>query len=145
MGKSENEQLENEQFNNLSRRIPYDVGVFSNYDNYENVLKDMLKDAKFIALSQLYPYEDFSEYNLPKRYWDWQIRACCELYQLAGKEGITTYSENGLSWTRYSDGLSKKLFDELIPNVGTPQKIQAVRDNDKQPVVWDKDEGDSDV
>ena len=112
----------NHQLEKLKRRIIYDADIFGSTLNYENVLKDLLEDSMYIGLSILYPFEDFSNMQFPKRYYNWQIRTCVELYELAGKSNIASYSENGLSWTKFKSGLSKDLLNELVSKVGTPKK-----------------------
>lgn len=105
----------------LQSRIPYDEDVFGNEDIYNQVLEDLLNDSKSICLEVIFPYEDFSEYDLPLKYYNWQIRCCIELYNLADKQGIASYSENNLSWTKYTDGLSKDLMSKLVAKVGIPK------------------------
>lgn len=111
------------QIDKLKMRIPYDELVFTTQNNYENVLNCLLEDTKYIALSTLYPFEDFAEYDLPEKYYNWQIRASVELYNLTGREGIISYSENGLSWTRDSGSLSKRLMNELVSKAGIIKNV----------------------
>lgn len=110
------------QLVNLKKRIPYDEDLFEDKDTYLQVLNDLLEDSKFIALEILYPYEDYSKYDLEKRYYNWQLRACVELFNLADRAGITNYSENGISWSKLSDGLSEKLLQALTSKVGIPKR-----------------------
>ena len=58
----------------------------------------------------------------PTRYYNWQIRCSVELYNNAGASNIASYSENGLSWTKFKDGLSQSLINELVSKVGTPKR-----------------------
>lgn len=116
------EGIKETQLNKLKERIPYDEDIFESEETYKQVLEDLLDDSKFIALEILFPYEDYSEYELPSKYNNWQLRACVELYNLADRTGITNYSENGISWSRLSDGLSNKLMDGLTSKVGTPKR-----------------------
>lgn len=109
------------QFDKLKKRILYDESIFKSTVVYEQVLRDLLEDSMYIGLSILYPFEDFSNISFPKRYYNWQIRCCVELYGLAGKDNIASYSENGLSWTKFKSGLSRDLLNELISKVGTPK------------------------
>lgn len=109
------------QFNKLKKRILYDESIFKSTVVYEQVLRDLLEDSMYIGLSILYPFEDFSNISFPRRYYNWQIRCCVELYGLAGKDNIASYSENGLSWTKFKSGLSRDLLNELISKVGTPK------------------------
>ena len=119
------EEIKNTQLDKLKDRIPYDEDIFENEINYLQVLNDLLEDSKFIALEILFPYEDYSEYELPSKYKNWQIRACIELYNLADKAGITNYSENGISWSKLSDGLSNKLMENLTSKVGIPKRKES--------------------
>lgn len=87
----------------------------------DDVFKIKLKQAKYIALNTLYPYS-LTTTDLPERITnDWQIRCALELYYLMGQEGYTSYSENGLSWTKDSSLLSTSLMRELTSNVGVPR------------------------
>ena len=56
--------------------------------------------------------------ELPKKYTNWQLRCCVEIYQGIGNEGIKSYSENGLAWTRDSAYISNELRGEIEPMVG---------------------------
>ena len=105
-----------EQIDLLKLRIP---NKYDNEEKYTNTLKALLEDTKNIALSNLYPFEDWSEMELPKKYYNWQIRASVELFHFLGYEGIKSYSENGLSFSRMEDGISADLLDELMPKAGT--------------------------
>jgi hypothetical protein len=110
------------QFKKLCNRIPFDENVFESQDAYERAIDELLEDSKFVALSKIYPFEDYSDMELPAKYKNWQLRASIELYNLADKSGIVSYSENGLSWTKSTDGLSDTLMNELVSNVGIPKK-----------------------
>ena len=107
-----------EQLELLKERIFYKETVFGDIKTYEKTLTRLLEDAKYIALSIRYPYEDFSDYELPKKYYNWQLRCCEELYKLIGSANIKSYSENGLSWTRDSSNLSYSLTNEIESRVG---------------------------
>lgn len=110
----------NVQLPKLKSRIPYDIALHENRRTYEQILTDLLDDTKFMCLSLLFPFEDYEEYDLPRRYYNWQLRACVELYNLADKISIKDYSENGISWSRLKDGLSEYLVNELVSNVYVP-------------------------
>ena len=57
--------------------------------------------------------------NLRKR----KERICCqEIYQGIGTEGIKSYAENGLSWTRDSGYISYELRNEIESVVGYIKK-----------------------
>jgi len=115
-----NDELEI-QLEELKHRIPFDIALHDNKRLYEQILTDLLNDSKFICLSLLFPYEDYANYELPKRYYNWQLRACVELYNLADKISIKDYSENGISFSRLKDGLSMSLTNEILSNVYIPE------------------------
>ena len=106
------------QYEQLSERIAYNSLIFGNEDTYENVLNRLLDDSKYVALSLRFPYLDYFEMELPKKYYNWQIRCCIEIYQGIGSEGIKSYSENGLNWTRDSGYISYELRNEIEPMIG---------------------------
>lgn len=114
------------QLEKLQRRIKYDVDIWDKKIDYQNALRDLLEDSMYIGLSILYPFEDFAAKEFPKKYYNWQIRCCVELYNLAGKMNIASYSENGLSWTMFKSGLSLDLLNELMPKVGVPKRKLSV-------------------
>lgn len=113
----------NKQLEKLQRRIKYNSDIWAKKPDYDAALKDLLEDSMYIGLSILYPFEDFSEKKFPKKYYNWQIRCCVELYSLAGRENLASYSENGLAWTMFKSGLSVDLLNELTPRVGVPKRI----------------------
>ena len=110
------------QLPELEKRIPFDEALHVSQELYEQILTDLLNDSKFICLSLLFPFENYAEYELPARYYNWQLRACVELYNLADKISVKDYSENGLSWSRLKDGLSVSLTNEILSNVYVPDK-----------------------
>ena len=110
------------QLPKLKLKIPYDKDIFENTSNWELCLIDLLEDSKFIALEVLFPYEDYEVYPLPKKYYNWQLRCCIEKYNLADKQGLSSYSENSLAWSKLTDGLSNDLMNKLTSKVGVPKK-----------------------
>lgn len=109
---------ENIQLDLLKQRIEYEETIFGDNETYELVLNRLLEDSKYIALSIRYPYQDFSNMELPNKYKNWQLRCCQEIYNGIGTEGIKSYSENGLSWTRDSGYISYELRNEIESMVG---------------------------
>lgn len=108
----------------LQDKIPYDEDIFVEEDNWELILNDLLTDSKSILLETLYPFDDdlvIEETAIPKKYYNWQLRCCVELYNLADKQGIVNYSENGLAWSKLVDGLSTSLMNKLNSHVGIPK------------------------
>lgn len=104
----------------LKLRIPNDEAYFTNATEWENVLKDLLETSKSILFDKLFPFDNQKEYVIPSRRYEWQLRCCVELFNLADKAGLTNYSENDISWTKISDGLSRHLMNQLISSVGVP-------------------------
>lgn len=102
----------------LKVRIPFDQDIFGKVGDYEQVLKNLLDDSKHIALSIRYPFDDYTSIDLPKRYFNWQLRCSVEIYQGIGKENIKSYAENGIQWTRDAGNISNDLLDEIMPTVG---------------------------
>lgn len=115
---NENTEPENPQLTLLKDRIEYEANIFGDNETYEKVLNRLLDDSKFVALSIRYPYQDFSNMELPSKYKNWQLRCCQEIYNSIGTEGIKSYSENGLSWTRDSGYISYELRNEIESMVG---------------------------
>lgn len=107
---------ENEQIMKMRLEILKDT----TNSKFDDVFKIKLEDAKYIALSTLYPF-DMDKDDLPERYTNWQVRCAIELYRLIGQEGFSSYQENGLSWSKASDYVSSSLMNELVPNVGVPK------------------------
>lgn len=110
----------------LKVRIPFDQDIFGTNGTYEQVLKNLLDDSKYIALSIRYPFDDYSSIDLPKKYNNWQLRCSVELYQGIGKENIKSYAENGIQWTRDAGNISNDLLDEIMPTIGV---IKGVEEN----------------
>lgn len=102
----------------LKNRIVFDEDIFKDGVTYEKVLKNLLDDSKHIALSIRFPFEDYSNTELPTKYLNWQLRCAVELYQMLGKENIKSYSENGMSFTKDGTNISPDLYDEIMPTVG---------------------------
>jgi len=111
-------ESETTQLDLLKERIEYDENIFTDNETYEKVLNRLLDDSKYVALSLRFPYKDYSDIELPTKYDNWQLRCCEEIYNGIGTEGIKSYSENGLSWTRDSGYISYDLRGEIEPMVG---------------------------
>lgn len=87
----------------------------------DDIFKLKLKDAKYIALETLYPF-DKNITELPFRIAEnWLVRCAIELYNNMGEEGITYYSENGLSYSKNTGLVSKELMEELLPKADVPR------------------------
>lgn len=123
------DSVEKTQLDFLKERIEYEEKIFGSKETYETVLNRLLDDSKFIALSLRFPYQDYSDMNLPNKYKNWQLRCCEELYNSIGTVGIKSYSENGLSWTRDSGYISYELRSEIEQVVGYIIPEESVEEN----------------
>ena len=117
------ESSTNKQFNALKERIEFDKDIFSNNDTYTKVLQRLLEDSKYVGLSLRFPYLDNWDIDLPKKYSNWQLRCCEEIYEQIGTIGLKSYSENGLSWTRDSSYISNELRNEIEPVIGFIKEV----------------------
>lgn len=126
----------NTQLELLKNRIEYDQNVFGDLGTYTKVLKRLLEDSKYVGLSIRFPYKDFSNMELPSKYKNWQLRCCQEIYNGIGTEGIKSYSENGLSWTRDSGYISYELRSEIESMVGyiqeEPEEVEELTDTEME-------------
>ena len=120
--------IETDIITRLEKRIPYNADKFGEKANYDLILEDLVLNARNIGLSRVYPFYDYSKKTLPKKYADWQYRCAIELYNLADKSGFITYSENGLSWGKLTDGISVQLLLEITSKAGIPSKITEEED-----------------
>lgn len=112
------EEQEKTQSDLLKERIPYEEAIFESNETYNQVIDRLLEDAKEDALSLRFPYKDTTDMELPRRYYNWQLRCAEELYKLIGSVNIKSYSENGLSWTRDTANLSTFLVNKIEPMIG---------------------------
>lgn len=104
----------------LQMRITINNDV--NDNSKDAVFNVMLNNAKAIALNTLYPFDktitDIEEKNFRLR--NWQVRCAIELYNAIGKNGLQSYTENGLSVTYFQNLISPVLYRELVPKAGAP-------------------------
>ena len=112
------DNVENTQITLLMERIEYEENIFGNEETYKKVLNRLLEDSKYVALSLRFPYQDYSNMEVPTKYKNWQLRCCEEIYNGIGTQGIKSYAENGLSWTRDSGYISYDLRGEIESTVG---------------------------
>lgn len=117
--------IKNSQLDLLSERIEFQEEIYDDQDTYIKVLNRLLDDSKHIALSLRYPYLDYYNMELPKKYLNWQLRCCEEIFKSIGTIGIKSYAENGLSWTRDSAYISYELRGEIEPMVGYIKEEEA--------------------
>ena len=81
----------------------------------DEVFRIKLKRAKQRYLRLVYPFNKEMTELLDDRAIDWQTKCAIELYNLAGDENLTSYSENGLSESYAKAGISQDLLNELPP------------------------------
>lgn len=109
----------------LTHRIKYNENKHGSLENYMLIIEDLIDASKFITLSKVFPLcKDYSDIEVPKKYDNWQYRCCIELYKLGSSNmgSFTSYSENGLSWSKLSDGLPNDFTNEIVSRVGVPRK-----------------------
>lgn len=81
-----------------------------------------LTKAKAVAIDQLYPndlsinYLTFDWTN--PRFDMWLLDCVDELVERVGISSVTSYKENGMSWTFDRAGVSQALLDRLPRNIG---------------------------
>lgn len=81
-----------------------------------------IRKAKSIAIDQLYPndlsinYLTFDWTN--PRFDMWLLDCVDELVERVGISSVTSYKENGMSWTFDRAGVSQALLDRLPRNIG---------------------------
>jgi hypothetical protein len=71
-------------------------------------------------MARRFPYGTTLE-EVEPRYVDLQLRIAVELYNKQGAEGESAHSENGISRTYESAGISKNLLYEITPMCGVPE------------------------
>lgn len=81
-----------------------------------------INKAKAVAIDQLYPndlsvnYLSFDWTN--PRFDMWLLDCIDELVERVGISSVTSYKENGISWTFDRAGVSQALLDRLPRNIG---------------------------
>lgn len=83
----------------------------------EMELEDILESAKAVILSRRFPFGEVPT-ELEERYKDLQIRIAVEMFNKRGAEGETAHSENGISRSYSSAGVSEELLREITPKAG---------------------------
>lgn len=99
------------------------VEIKSKYEYLSDREVDLfINKAKAIAIDQLYPndlsinYLDFDWTN--PRFDMWLLDCVDELVERVGISSVTSYRENGMSWTFDRAGVSQALLDRLPRNIG---------------------------
>ena len=80
-------------------------------------LEDLLESAKAVILSRRFPFGEVPD-EIENRYKDLQIRIAVEMFNKQGAEGQLSHSENGVSRTYSSAGVSEELLREITPKAG---------------------------
>lgn len=109
----------------LTHRIKYNKNKHGSLEEYTMIIDDLIDTSKFLTLSKVYPFIDnYDNLEVPSKYDNWQYRCCIELYKLGCSNigSFTNYSENGLSWSKLSDGLPNSFMEEIISHAGVPKK-----------------------
>lgn len=105
--------IEERQLELLEQRLP---------DADEETLQMLLEDVKFIALDNLYPYEEILPEELPYKYLNWQLRVAEYMYKHKDTFNFKSYAENELSIEFFSDAIPKSFMHELVPYAGAIRK-----------------------
>lgn len=99
------------------------VEIKSKYEHLSDREVDLfINKAKAIAIDQLYPndlsinYLNFDWTN--PRFDMWLLDCVDELVERVGISSVTSYKENGMSWTFDRAGVSQALLDRLPRNIG---------------------------
>lgn len=99
------------------------VEIKSKYQHLSDGEVDLfINRAKAIAIDQLYPndlsinYLSFDWTN--PRFDMWLLDCVDELVERVGISSVTSYRENGMSWTFDRAGVSQALLDRLPRNIG---------------------------
>ncbi len=80
-------------------------------------LEDLLESAKAVILSRRFPFGEVPD-EIETRYKDLQIRIAVEMFSKQGAEGQLSHSENGISRSFSSAGVSEELLREITPKGG---------------------------
>ena len=97
--------------------------IKTKYDYFsDDEIELFINKAKAIAIDQLYPsnlsinYSNFDWTN--PRFEMWLVDCVEELVERVGMSSVTSYRENGMSWTFDRAGVSQALLDRLPRNIG---------------------------
>ena len=88
----------------------------------EEEVELFLNKAKSLAVEQLYPNDlsiNYLTFDWTNPRFDlWLIDCVDELVERVGMSSVTSYHENGMSWTFDRAGVSQALLDRLPRNIG---------------------------
>lgn len=100
------------------------VRIVNKKYNYMEVddVRLLLNKAKSLAVEQLYPNDlsvNYLNFDFDNPRFDmWLLDCVDELVERAGISSVTSYKENGMSWTFDRAGVSQALLDRLPRNIG---------------------------
>jgi hypothetical protein len=100
------------------------VRIVNKKYNYMEVdeVRLLLDKAKSLAVEQLYPNDlsvNYLNFDFDNPRFDmWLLDCVDELVERAGISSVTSYKENGMSWTFDRAGVSQALLDRLPRNIG---------------------------
>jgi hypothetical protein len=97
--------------------------IKSKYSYFEDSEIDLfINKAKSIAIEQLYPTNlsiNYLTFNWENPRFDmWLLDCVDELVERMGMSSVTSYRENGMSWTFDRAGVSQALLNRLPRNIG---------------------------
>lgn len=97
--------------------------IKSKYSYFEDSEIDLfINKAKSIAIDQLYPTNlsiNYLTFNWENPRFDmWLLDCVDELVERMGMSSVTSYRENGMSWTFDRAGVSQALLNRLPRNIG---------------------------
>ena len=83
------------------------------------ILSQMFTLAEGIVLNRRYPFGIPEGATVPTQYEHVQLQIAVELFSKMGAEGQTAHSENGISRTYESAGVSQALLKRIMPICGS--------------------------
>ena len=83
------------------------------------ILSQMITLAEGIVLNRRYPFGIPEGATVPTQYEHVQLQIAVELFSKMGAEGQTSHSENGISRTYESAGVSQALLKRIVPICGS--------------------------
>lgn len=92
------------------------------YFEYDEVL-DIYSQALYTYIDLAYPF-DRNMFDVPEdnpRIYQWIYDCMNEIVERNGTSSLTAYSENGMSWTWDSSGISEGLKKRIVPKCGVPK------------------------
>ena len=85
----------------------------------QKILSQMILLAEGIVLNRRYPFGVPDGATVPTQYEHTQLQIAVELFSKMGAEGQTAHSENGISRTYESAGVSASLLKRIVPICGS--------------------------